>query len=268
MRRDSLFWGLILVLIGILFLIDNLDIFDVDFWNLLWPLLIIVLGLWVLWSATLGRPEVTVEEAVIPLEGATRARVRVRHGAGRLRIYAGTEPDQLLAGTFGGGLEYQSRRTGDELDVRMRVRHISWSFRPFPWLVGTQSARDWSFGLNSQIPLALELETGAGESRLDLSDLQVTELRIQTGANSTDLLLPAHAGQTRARIDAGVASATIRVPPDVAARIRAEGGLTSVDVDQQRFPRSGRTYVSPDYETAVNKIDLDVQTGVGSIRIY
>lgn len=268
MRKNSLFWGLILILMGSLFLIDNLGILDINFWDLIWPLLLVALGLWVLWSAILGRPEVTIEEATIPLEGATRARVRIHHGAGRLRIYAGTEPDQLAAGTFGGGLEYHSRRVGDELEVSMRMRHGGWAFAPLPWVWGTQSSRDWSFGLNSQIPLTLELETGAGESRLDLSDLQITELRIQTGASSTDLLLPAHAGQTRARIELGVASATVRVPPNVAARIHAEGGLASIDVDRQRFPRSGRTYASPDYETAANKINLDVQTGVGSIRIY
>lgn len=47
-HRDSLIWGLVLVVLGLLFLLDNLDIrFDV--WHHLanlWPVILIVWGGW------------------------------------------------------------------------------------------------------------------------------------------------------------------------------------------------------------------------------
>ncbi len=265
MRRGSYFWAGILILAGFLLLLNNMGILNVDIWGLIWPLFLIALGLWVLWSVLFGRSSVEVEEATIPLEGAAQARVRVKHGAGRLRVDDSAGPGELVAGTFGGGLDQRVSRDGDTLDVEMR--QPSDLFASFPWMWGAGSTLDWSFGLNSELPLRLEFETGAGEARIDLTHLQVTDLRLQTGASSTDVTLPADAGHTEVKIGAGAASVTVRVPPGVAARIRAAGGLASVNVDRDRFPREGSVYLSPDYDTAPNRVDLDIETGVGSIIV-
>ena len=46
------------------------------------------------------------------------------------------------------------------------------------------------------------------------------------------------------------------------------GGLSTVNVDQNRFPRvSDNLYRSPDYDTATNKVDLSIETGVTTIQI-
>ncbi len=95
----------------------------------------------------------------------------------------------------------------------------------------------------------------------------MTEFDLGTGASATKLTLPAHAGLTSAKIQSGVASVEITVPGGVAARIRATGGLASIDIDETRFPRSGDTYRSPDFDAAENKVDLRIETGVGSVRV-
>jgi hypothetical protein len=112
------------------------------------------------------------------------------------------------------------------------------------------------------------LETGASETRLDLDDLQISELRLKTGASSTNVNLPAQAGFTRVMVESGAASVDIRIPQGVAARIRSRGGLSSLSLDRSRFPRTGDTYQSADYDTALNKVDIDVQMGVGSVTIH
>jgi hypothetical protein len=267
MRRSSLFWGGILILVGALLLLNNLGILDVNIWSLIWPLFLIALGLWLLWGILAGPRLAEAEEVTIPLEGAERARVRVRHGAGRLHISAGAGPGELAAGTFGGGLDYRVKREGDTLDVEMRVPAGVFPGFAFPWMWGRGGMLDWSLGLNGEIPLSLELEAGANDMRLDLADLRVTDLRLQTGASATDLMLPANAGHTRAEIRSGAASVTIRVPSGVAARIRVKGGLAGITVDKSRFPRRGDVYQSADYDTAPNKVDVDVETGVGSIDV-
>ena len=40
--------------------------------------------------------------------------------------------------------------------------------------------------------------------------------------------------------------------------------IGSTNVDQARFPASAGGYESPDYATAANRVDIDVQGGVGS----
>jgi len=267
MSKSTLFWGGILILAGILLLLNNLGILDVNMWSLIGPLFLIALGVWVLWGVIVGPRSIEAEEATIPLEGAARARVRIRHGAGRLHVDAGAGAGELAAGTFGGGLDRRVRRDGDMLDVEMRVPSRGFPRFVTPWMWGAGHTLDWSFGLNGEIPLSLNLEAGASDMRLDLADLRVTDLRLQTGASATDLTLPANAGHTRVNIGSGAASVTIRVPSGVAARIRAKGGLAVITVDQSRFPRVGNTYLSPDYDTAPNKVDVNVETGVGSVDV-
>lgn len=268
MKRSSIFWGALIILVGVLLLLSNLDILEVDIGGLIWPLALIAVGIWLLLGILFrgqGGAE-ALEEVTIPLEGAGAAEIRLRHGAGTIRIDAGGDAQTLLSGTFAGGLDYRTDRSADTLSVDMRVpQQGAWFFAPWQWWRGGGLA--WAFGLNPEVPLALRLETGAGEANVDLTDLQVTDLRLQTGASSTRLALPAQAGHTRVRIEGGAASISVRVPTGVAARIETSGGLASFSVNRDRFPRQGGVYQSPDYDTAENKIDLRVDIGAGSISI-
>jgi hypothetical protein len=161
-------------------------------------------------------------------------------------------------------LDYRARRDGDRLDVNMKMREAAW-VTPFNW--GPGRSLDWSLKLNAGVLLALELETGASSTEVDLTDLRVTEFTLETGASSTSVTLPAHAGMTRVKIESGAASVSVRVPGGVAARIRTQAGLASVAIDPARFPRSGNISQSPGYDAAANKVDIDIETGVGSVAI-
>ena len=126
----------------------------------------------------------------------------------------------------------------------------------------------WEFGLTDEIPLDLVFEVGAVDAHLDMTALNVKNIVMKTGASSTNLKLPAAAGLTYLKIEAGAASIDITVPEGVAARVEAEHGLASVDVDQTRFPKTGGVYQSVDYEKAPNKVDIRIETGVSSIDIH
>jgi hypothetical protein len=261
MRRGSIFWGTILVIAGVLFLLSNLGFLTVNVWNLLWPFFLIALGIAFLWG-TIFRSSRSGEHVNIPLEGAGRARLRIRHGAGRLSIQSGTQAGDLVEGYFGGGLDYRTRRSGDELDVEMSVPA---QFFPFVW--GPGYNLDWNFQLSREVPLNLIVEGGANEAIIDLSDLRVDELTLKSGASSTQLTMPANAGMTHTRIETGAASVKVRVPDGVAANIQAQGGLASIQIDKTRFPQQGDLYRSPNYDLAANRIDFDIQLGVGSVQI-
>jgi hypothetical protein len=264
MRRSGLFWGVILLLIGLLLLLSNLDVISVDLWGAIWAVILIALGVGVLWGILVGPGAAEGEDVTIPLEEAGSARIRVKHAAGRLRASGGAAQGSLLEGTFSGGLDHRTRRRENELDVEMSLPRVPYVLAPWNW---GREGLGWSFRLSGEIPLSLAFETGASDARLDLSGLRVTELRLETGASSTNVTLPAHAGHTRVRIEAGAASVSLRVPPKVAARIRFKGALASVHVDQDRFPRAGGVYQSRDYDTAQNKVDIEVEAGVGSLRV-
>ncbi|MBN1979506.1 MAG: hypothetical protein JW918_19085 [Anaerolineae bacterium] len=264
MRRSAIFWGVIIILLGIFLLINNFV--EVDIGRFFWPLFLILLGVWVLLGVFAAPRGFETEEATIPLEGAGKARVHIGHGAGRLRVGGGAGAGELLSGSFGGGLEQRVKREGDALDVKLSVR-VSGEHFIFPWTWwGPGRSLDWTVNLNEGIPLSLDLETGASDTRVDLTDLRVTDLRLQTGASSSEITLPARAGHTKAVIRSGAASVNVRVPEGAAARVKA-GGIADIQVNKSRFPRVGGVYQSEDYATAENKVDIDIETGVGSISV-
>lgn len=268
MRTGGLFWGVVVLIIGVVLLLNNFGLLgDMNLWGLILPLGLLVLGSWVLLAAFLGPSRFEVQEVEIPLGGASSGRITLHHGAGRMLIAGGAGTDVLLAGSFGGATDYTRRQVGNDLDVEMRLTSKGFPFFASPSVWGA-GGMVWDMRLNGSVPLALDINTGASEARLDLSDLQVTHLRLETGASSCQVTLPAAAGRTRARISSGVASMVVRVPSGVAADIRVEAGLSGVDIDTTRFLLVGKDhYRSPDYDTAANRAELELRSGVGSLEV-
>jgi hypothetical protein len=91
---------------------------------------------------------------------------------------------------------------------------------------------------------------------------------MSVGAASAWVRFPAAAGLTTAHISGGASTLTLEIPDGVAAQIQHQGGLSTLNVDQSRFPQvSDSLFRSPDYDTAANKVDLSIETGVTSIQI-
>lgn len=265
MRRANIFWALVLMVVGALLLLSNLGLLNVNAWQLVLPAFLILVGIWFLLRPGWRQGLAEREHVEIPLQGASRARLRIRHGAGRLQLDGSARPDLVVSGDFPGGLSHRERREGDLLELRMRIsEEVRFGFAG-GWMPGML---DWSLGVNRSVPLEVEMRGGASENMLDLTETQVKRLDLRTGASSTEVLLPRNAGQTQVFIRAGAASVDLRVPPGVAGRFRMRRGLTGLRVDETRFPRFGDVYQSPDFGTAANKVDAVIDSGVGSIEIH
>jgi hypothetical protein len=265
MRSGRIFWGLVLIIVGFFFLANRSGLLRLDP-GLLWPILVILLGVFVLLGRTRFLADPQEEHQVsIPLDGAKQASIKIEHGAGRLVISGKAATGELLSGSFH-HVEHSASRSGDTLNLKLRSTLGEDFFWMAPWNWGTCS-HEWDFALNPDIPISLDLDTGASEAHLDLRNLNVTSIDLDTGASSTTVVLPAKAGFTRFDADFGAASLDITVPEGVAADIRIDSGLGSIKVNEARFPRSGKHYTSPDYASAANKVEMDIDTGVSSVVI-
>jgi hypothetical protein len=265
MRRDYIFWGAVLILLGGLMFANAAGIHlpgGINAMQLFWPSVLVLLGMWIL-SGYFLRGSVEDEQVSIDLQGANEASLKLSHGAGRIILSAGASSNQLLSGTFAGGVKQSARKSGDRLDAHIEARPTF--FLPF---VGGSQSLEWKIDLNRDIPLTLRLETGASQSELDLRDLRVTALKINTGASKIDLTLPANAGMTTVKVEMGAASLDMVVPDGVAARVHAEQGVSAIEVDTVRFPYANGIYESVDYSSAQNKVDVMIQAGVGQVVIH
>ena len=260
--RGNLFWGIVLIFLAALLLASQQGWIKGDIFGYFWPVVIILFGIWLLTGALgRGRSAAGAQSLSIPLENARSARIKLDHGAGRLNIQSGASSTELLNGSFGAEVDTSTRLEGDQLRVKLRNSPHVWA-----WVPG--ESLDWDIRLNGAVPLNLKIDSGASSSTLNLADLKVVDLDIDTGASSTEVTLPANAGNTRVDIDSGASSLILHVPTGVAARIRVKSGIASVNVDSNRFPRmDGGLYQSADYDTAANRADIIIDTGVGSVEI-
>lgn len=252
-------WPIVWIVAGVVLLMSttgNLDQGPGDLIAQYWPWLAVGLGIWFLIGAVIPGGPGPSESLVLPLAGAADADVRIKFGAGELATRPAAAGN-LVDGEFLGGVRHNvfgSGRVELEQDLTYGL----------PWL--DRESR-WTVGLTAEVPLDLRIETGASRARLDLVDLRVRNLVLSTGAADTRVRLPRAAGVTSVKAQTGAASMTLEVPAGVAARIRLQMALGSSNVDEARFPRSATGYESPDYATAANRVDLDIQGGVGSVKV-
>ena len=111
---------------------------------------------------------------------------------------------------------------------------------------------------------------------LDLREVQVQRLELNSGASKVLVRLPTH-GAVSATMSTGATSLAVEVPPEVAAHIRVDGGLSRVMIDEQRFPRVRseglpglafqREYRSLDFDSAANRVDLRISAGAAGIQV-
>jgi hypothetical protein len=264
MKRSSIFWGSIIVLLGAVLLANNLKIVSVNLWSFFWPMLVILLGVWFLLVPNWKKKSVDTIQSTIPLQETTSAEVTFHHGAGRLEVNGSARPGELINGWFTGGVTSEIHRNAGFTALKLQTP-ADFAFDG-PWPTGSHGY-EWVVGLTPEVPLKLIFKTGASESIFDLSGLKVTGLTVDTGASSTEITLPANAGLTTAEIKSGVASVKIHVLTGVGARIHVQSGLSGLNIDTSRFVRDGEYYISNDFGTAVNKIELSVEMGVGSVEI-
>lgn len=125
---------------------------------------------------------------------------------------------------------------------------------------------NWDLRFNNDVPLDLRIEFGAGDAHLTLGSLNLRGVDLKMGAGDLHMDLrgnPKKDYSVRARGGAG--DATIYLPKDVGISARAKGGVGDVSVTG--LHQSGDHYENDAYDRAAVRIRLDIQGGVGSIRL-
>ncbi len=170
-----------------------------------WPWALVALGIWFVVGAFVPSGRGLTETLAVPLDGASEGHVWIHFGAGTLATHVAAT-GQLVDGSFTGGVVDRLRGPG-RLDLEQDTRY------GLPWLDRTS---DWDVGLTDAVPLDLKVNAGASRAELDLSELRIRSLELQTGASETRVRLPRAAGVTTVQAQAGAASLTIEVPAGVA----------------------------------------------------
>lgn len=112
----------------------------------------------------------------------------------------------------------------------------------------------------------LDLNVGAAEVDFDFSGFKTRNLKIQGGASDVDIKLGASLPLTELKLEAGAASITLRVPESAGCEIISNTFMASKDF--RGFTKVGKQqYQTPNFAASTNKIKIDLQAGVASVNV-
>src|SRR5262249_11925680 len=134
-----------------------------------------------------------------PIGGATAARVRIDLPVCETEIKAASNVDMLLDAELTYVGEVKLAATVNEVNGAQEkfVQLSQTGDKPAYWvriIFGWLHSKDhliWNIGLTPNIPLDLDIHTGVGQSRFDLSELNLKAVGVYGGTGEIRLTLPA-----------------------------------------------------------------------------
>ncbi|RLC72371.1 MAG: hypothetical protein DRI26_03130 [Chloroflexi bacterium] len=283
-------WGVVLLFVGIVLLLQNFDVLPWSLWGTLWrfwPVLLIVIGLDILagrynpWLASalvlavLGAclglaiwqhgpspgPGSAVSEYSQPLGDLERAEVRIDFAAGSLKLASLSpgSPNLVEASCREGRIRAEFERQGKVGQLRLTNEKEE---RP-PWKgIGAEL----EVNLSPDISLALQIKSAATNLNLDLGQLKATKLELNIDAGNCKLRMPSQ-GSVQVLVEANAANVEITIPEEMAARIGADVNLAALEIDESRFLKRDDHYISPNFESSENQIYLRINCNAGRVKV-
>ncbi|KAF5056655.1 hypothetical protein DSECCO2_365050 [anaerobic digester metagenome] len=310
MSYRKIFWGVILVMIGTLFILKNIGMIYFDWLTIwrLWPLILILWGISLIpvkdylklifsvlaiaisiflvnrydktgyysfgwrdsdreyrhsWrdDSNWDDSEQTQELYQEYDSAISRVELKLEAAAGDFRLNDTAPSDKLLTffkqGTVG-NYSMTSRDDSSKMFIELKINESNIRFK--------NKGNRVKLGLHTQPVWDFDFDIGAASIDFDLSNYKVGHLDLDGGASSIDLKLGDLNDYTSVSIDAGAASIDVRLPESVGAQLKTETALTSRNFPGFKKIRNG-LYRTDNYESAVKKIDLEIDAAVSSLNV-
>lgn len=198
-------------------------------------------------------------------EGARSADVFISMGVGNLTVQGGTDKKNLMESTITtGNPEWRPEITYDINNSRGVLRIIQ-KERGGNMMFPATFLNTWDIRLNDEIPLALDVKMGVGDSKLNIGKLNLTALLVKMGTGEQVIDFGGYLRNgPDTEIICGVGDLTVRVPASVNSRITVENGVGDIRADG--FERKDGVYTRgmySDTETAV--LNIHIKQGVGTV---
>ena len=302
-RYRSLFWPILLIGVGAFWLLANLGVLpDVNFGFLLrlWPVALIAVGLDILFArrspilgALIGLGAVALVIALVffapdlgietsgelktlefsePLGGADEARVVLDLERYPTTVDSAVGSNSLFEAELDTFTDVNFSASG-ESSKTITLDPVIDTIFDFGWLDSFGRNTRWQISLSPDVPIDLSIDIGSGSTRLELGDLDLTDLVIDGGSGSTDVSLPASSSVYDVNIDGGSGSFDVDIErgADIDATLDVGSGSWDVvigeDVDAEIDIDGGSGSIRIDVDGDVGVRVVIRDDGSGSVRV-
>ncbi len=305
-NRSQITLGLTLIGIGLVFLLTSMGIVSIGTWRFLidfWPLALVFLGLNIILKNTRGwwlvPLFIVLVIIVLLIAGNSHYGPQPyfnRNYQGIERDYAGTYSNtaeledninRLKANiSFGAGklelnqvkdrkllyqmdLKYTGAIPGVDYHYKEEIREgqlVVEKDKEFDWANITGLADNWLLAFSKQIPLNLQINAGAGQLDLNLEELKVDQLSVNSGASDLDIGLGNY--NSYIYLNSGATRVDFYLPREVGVSIRINGVIS-----KNNFIKSGLVEISEDhyrsnnFTEAANKVRIEIKASASKIEL-
>jgi hypothetical protein len=300
MSYRKIFWGALLVILGIVLILKNLGVLVFTWYSVwhLWPVILILWGLSLLpvrdlykviaslavlliglvlffqadrneeydfhWDSDWDNEEnisgMDKQNLSLPYDSTLRtALLQFDAAAGKFTL-SDTCSDLIKFEKRGivGNYAMEIENTGDSATINIDM-HTEGN-------IHTKRGNKVDMMLNTRPYWNFDLNVGAAEVILDLTQYKVSSLDIDGGACSLDLKLGSLQSNTNMNIETGASSITLKIPKEAGCEVNTHSFLTENDLEG--FTKTEKnTHQTENYKTAAQKIHIEMNAAVSSLKI-
>ena len=299
MKYRNIFWGVILILIGVLFTLENFNLIDFsvrELWRL-WPVVLVLWGISIIpvdkwirlglvllvltgsvfflldqaveweneqsqdieWSA--NEQTENYQEFYITNDDSTAfATLNMEAAAGSFSLHNVT--DSLLyftQKTTGIQYKYFVTKTGERVKINIETANSHVG-------INNKNENKVKIKLNEDPLWNINLEVGAAAVNFDLSPFKVKKVDLESGAASLKLKLGDKYPETRVSIDAGASEIVVKIPKESGCDLEVSAVFSGKKLNGFEKVDHGH-YQTANFNSAANKVYLEINAAVSSYSI-
>jgi hypothetical protein len=293
-RYRSFFWPLVLIVIGLIALLADLNLISTDrLYRLadLWPLILIVIGLELVSRRALTGAAVDVATVLIlliaastaiayvaagpPIPGGTQtlessgqtgtvnsASLHIDVGAATVTVQGSTSLGQDL---YRAHIQYTGRKPAVTFDKSTGDVSISQE-GTFGFFGNQRLVVDLQ--ISPAVPWNINVNSGAATDTFKLTNVKVSSIELNTGASREDITLGAPKGIVPITVNGGALTVHVHRPSGTAASAQVSGGAVTLTADGQQARGIGsKTWQSDGYDAAADAYRIEVNGGASTVTV-
>lgn len=300
MKSSNLFWGFFFITFGGLYLLARYTTFIIDWYAIweLWPVLIILAGISIILKGTFFKPLISILFGILIAffafgffndvfdtfdynnyhhskwddysenyynldydDSIKHVNLNIEAGAGKFYIENTTE-NLIKAYSKASIANYNFNK-----DIKDSVAWVTLKMDDIKVdSFGKKNYNVFKLSLNDNPTYSIDMSIGAAKSYFNLIPFKVNNLILSTGAADTKIKLGDKSEMIYVNVEMGAAGLVIYIPKSSGCKINGDMLLITKELDG--FERQGNNYfITDNYETAKNRIIIEVSGAVASFKV-